>query len=202
MMKTIAWDIDDVLNDLMRSWLHSAWLPGHPGCRVRYEDLRKNPPHEILGTTKAEYLESLDAFRLSAAVAEMLPDDRVLRWFAAHGERCRHVAVTAVPLNAASASAAWVMRHFGRWIRSFQLVPSPRQGQCQIVYDRSKGEAIGRWRQIDIFIDDDDANLASVRGMGIRTLQVPRPWNGCTMRLEEVLDRLTEWTDGANTEMS
>ncbi len=39
-MRTIAWDVDNVLNDLMGTWLSQAWLPAIPivgfamtGCR-------------------------------------------------------------------------------------------------------------------------------------------------------------------------
>ena len=38
-MLTIAWDVDDVLNDLMGAWLKDAWLPAHPECTLAYDDL-------------------------------------------------------------------------------------------------------------------------------------------------------------------
>ena len=44
-MLTLAWDVDDVLNDLMQVWLEEAWLPAHPECNVTYRDLTSNPPH-------------------------------------------------------------------------------------------------------------------------------------------------------------
>ena len=47
-MVTIAWDVDDVLNDLMRHWFKSTWKTTHPECKVIYEDLSENPPRQIL----------------------------------------------------------------------------------------------------------------------------------------------------------
>ena len=106
----------------------------------------------------------------------MQPIPQVLQWFVEHGSRLRHVAVTAVPLSAAHLSAAWVIRHFGRWIRSFHFIPSPREGDLP-PYDRSKGEALRQWGTIDAFIDDNPDNLASAERFGIRTFCFPRPWN-------------------------
>ena len=33
-MLTIAWDVDDVLNNLMEAWLEEAWKPTSPAMRV------------------------------------------------------------------------------------------------------------------------------------------------------------------------
>ena len=33
-MLTIVWDIDDVLNDLMRDWFTESWLPHASGVRA------------------------------------------------------------------------------------------------------------------------------------------------------------------------
>ncbi|MFZ1936939.1 MAG: hypothetical protein WCB27_22580 [Thermoguttaceae bacterium] len=190
-MKTIAWDVDDVLNDCMRTWFERTWLPAHPGCAVGYEQLVENPPSSVLGCTKAEYLESLDEFRQSEAARQMEPVPQVLQWFTEHGSRMRHVAVSAVPLAAAHLSAAWVIRHFGLWIRSFHFIPSPREGNPTPVYDRSKGEALRQWGTIDAFIDDNRDNLASAERFGIRTFCFPRPWNRETVSLAGILHELT-----------
>ena len=37
-MKTIVWDVDDVLNDLMRDWLTQWWMPAHPETKIDYEN--------------------------------------------------------------------------------------------------------------------------------------------------------------------
>ena len=100
-MRTIAWDVDDVLNDLMRAWLETAWKPQDPECRVSYDQLIANPPHLVLGITLADYLGSLDAFRLSDRFAKLVPRPEVLAWFRQHGHGFHHLALTAVPLRCA-----------------------------------------------------------------------------------------------------
>ena len=61
-MLTLAWDVDDVLNNLMQVWLEEAWLPVHPECSVTYRELTANPPHREIGASLDEYLASLDDF--------------------------------------------------------------------------------------------------------------------------------------------
>ena len=123
-MLTIVWDVDDVLNNLMRTWFEEAWRPSHPACTVAYDQLRANPPHEVLDVTKSEYLASLDAFRDSGRAAALAPHPAILEWLAAHGHRYRHMALTARPLASAGSAADWVFRHFGNYIRCYGVVPS------------------------------------------------------------------------------
>ena len=190
-MKTIAWDVDDVLNDLMRTWFERCWLPSHPDCPISHNQISENPPHALLGVSKSEYLASLDDFRLSEIAREMVPVPEVLAWFHQHGEHFRHIALTATPLCAAPASAAWVMRHFGRWIRSFHMVPSPRQGEQIPVYDESKEDFLRWWGRVDILVDDNPLNVASAQALGIQAILIPRPWNQSQLTLAEALDVLT-----------
>jgi hypothetical protein len=177
-MLTIAWDVDDVLNDLMRVWLERAWLPEHSGCRAAYEDLRANPPHELLGIRLEEYLASLDAFRRTHYLEELAPRPEVLAWFERHGGAFRHMALTATPLACAPISAAWVLRHFGKWIRSFHFVPSARAGETIPTYDRGKQDFLSWWGQPAVLVDDQPANVEAVRRAGGRAILTPRPWNG------------------------
>jgi hypothetical protein len=118
-MITIAWDIDDVLNNLTEEWL--ATQPAPPP----FLSLTCNPPAELLGLSRAQYLESLDHFR-ATRYAGMRPNTRILEWFKLHGHLARHVALSAVPRTFAPVSASWVLNYFGDWIRSFSFVPSPR----------------------------------------------------------------------------
>ncbi len=191
-MLTIAWDVDDVLNDLMRVWLEEKWLPEHPGCALRYGDIVKNPPHEILGISLESYLASLDAFRLSIDFMQMPPVKEVRDWFSASGHLFRHVAVTAVPMKAAHVSAAWVMRHFGPWIRTFHVVPSPREGEQVFQYDQDKAAFLKWIGKIDLSIDDAEANLSQCQQAGIRGLAFPRPWNRNVTTITQTLDSLTD----------
>src|SRR5262245_50873043 len=122
--KTIAWDVDDVLNDLMGAWVAAFCHTQGRECPGT-SDLTANPPHELLGIALSDYLADLDRFRRTA-YGTLTPVPEMLAWFERFGADYRHLAVTAVPLCAAPASAAWVLRHFGRWIRTFHVVPSLR----------------------------------------------------------------------------
>jgi hypothetical protein len=188
-MLTIAWDVDDVLNDLMRIWLREEWLPEHPQCRVCYEDLRANPPQSVLGASLEEYLASLDHFRRSR-YAEIEPLAEAAAWFEGYGHAYRHIALTAAPLHAGPVSAAWVLRHYGRWIRSFHFVPSPRPGEALPEYDRSKREFLDWWGKADIVVDDMPANVEAAREIGIRAILMPRPWNGNSATLADAFREL------------
>lgn len=191
-MQTIVWDVDDVLNDLMRSWFETFWLPSHPDCSSRYEDILENPPHRLLEVSLGEYLASLDAFRLSGAAEQLLPVPEVLAWFRQYGERFRHIALTATPLRTAPVSAVWVTHRFGRWIRSFNFVPSIREGECIPMYDKTKSDYLSWWGRADILVDDSAVNVDAARVLGIRGVLMPRPWNQSRLTIAETLESLTE----------
>jgi hypothetical protein len=190
-MQTIVWDVDDVLNDLMREWYAAKWLPEHPQCPVRYEELEQNPPHELLNASLQEYLASLDAFRLSEQGRSLSPDRTVVQWFEREGSRYRHVALTATPIVNAPHAASWVFRHFGRWIRTFAYVPSSRPGDPVNAYDRSKGEFLSWWGRADILIDDNLQHTSAAAELGISTYLVPRPWNDAGGSLADILAKLS-----------
>jgi phosphoglycolate phosphatase-like HAD superfamily hydrolase len=189
-METIAWDVDDVLNDLMRVWYEQAWLPSHPKCALRYETLAENPPHRLLGVSVDDYLASLDEFRLSDAGRRLAPVPEVLEWFRRHGHKFRHVALTATPLKAAPDSAAWVLRHYGNWIRSFHFVPSPRKELDAVAYDGSKADFMWWWGKADILIDDSPLDVEAAKRIGLRGLLMPRPWNESRISVLDFLDSL------------
>jgi hypothetical protein len=176
-MQTLAWDIDDVLNDLMRVWLDTWWKPAHSGCHVEYEQLNENPPHRLLKTSLPEYLDSLDAFRLSEHYPRLAPRAELTTWFEKHGASYRHLALTAVPLRCAAVSAAWLLRHFGRWIRSFHVIPSPRSDERIPAYDESKEAFLRLARGIDALIDDNPGHIQGAKKAGVRGLLFPCPWN-------------------------
>jgi len=176
-MKTIAWDVDDTLNGLMRLWLEKSFLPRNKRCSVVYAGLTANPPHKILGLSLAAYQRAYDAFRLSGCYDALLPRKEVAAWFRRHGAKYRHIAVTAVPLPAAHKSAGWVYRHFGCWIRTFHVVPTPRAGQVLPRYDATKADFIRSIGGCDIFIDDNPENIRQVKATGAGCLLVPAPWN-------------------------
>ncbi len=189
-MQVIVWDIDDVLNDLMRSWFETFWLPSHPDCPFRYEGILENPPHRLLGASLDEYLTSLDAFRLSGVAEQLPPVPEALAWFRQYGDRFRHMALTAAPLRAAPISAAWVTNHFGRWVRSFHFVPSEREGECIPMYDKAKSDYLSWWGKADILVDDSAVNVDAARAIGIRGVLMPRPWNQNRLTIAETFESL------------
>ena len=191
-MLTVAWDVDDVLNDLMRSWLERGWKRIHPDCAISYEDLRENPPHRLLSCSMEEYLQSLDAFRLSEG-DQLRPHSTVMQWFQSHGGRCQHIALTSVPVRCAPVSAAWVMRHFGQWIRSFHFVPSSRNGDDSPAYDTSKASFLSRSHAADVLVDDNEGNLRDVSALGLKVIPMPAPWNSVSGSMEDALAGLTEF---------
>ncbi|HAH30713.1 MAG TPA: hypothetical protein DCL44_00180 [Elusimicrobia bacterium] len=189
-VRTIVWDVDDTLNDLMRVWLDEWFLPRNIQVKARYMDIKANPPHKILGINLEDYLSSYDKFRLSGSYAQMPPAGAALRWFKAEGHNYRHIALTAVPLCAAHESAGWVFRHFGRWIRTFHVVPSPRKSAPAPLYEAEKADFIKRLDRCDFFVDDSRRNLAPVARLGVKCVLVPKPWNGAKGTLSEALGKI------------
>jgi FMN phosphatase YigB (HAD superfamily) len=189
-MKTLVWDIDDVLNRLTHDWLEQAWKPAHPECEASYADLLANPPHRALAIPLETFLESLDIFRAGPAGRNLRPVPETLLWFEQHGHRYRHLALTARPLASAPEAAEWVLRHYGRWIRGFGFVPSPRPQDAFPVYHTTKADWL-RWIGIgDMLIDDSPSNLAGACEAGLATRLVPQPWNTATGTLNDLLESL------------
>ena len=189
-MKTIVWDVDDVLNNLMREWLDGFWLPQHPDCKVTYEQIRENPPHQVLNIPMEKYLASIDAFR-SAAGSELSPAPSAMDWFRTHGHKARHAVLTAVPLRAADIWAGWVIKHFGQWVRSFNFVPSFREAESLPTYDHTKGEFLKWWSAGHVLVDDNVASIEGAKALGIATVLVPQPWNRASGSLKSSLEELT-----------
>lgn len=175
-MKTICWDIDDVLNNLMEEWLLSYNL--NWGKLIKYEDLKKNPPHEILNVPKEKYLKSLDAFRFFHYL-ELKPNQKVLEWFYQYGENYNHIALTSTPLNSAHLSAHWLTYHFGKWIRQFVFIPSKREGEYCYPYFDTKGEWLDWFNKVDYSIDDNTENIVQAKkyNLKLNCFCVKQPWN-------------------------
>jgi hypothetical protein len=191
-MKTIVWDVDDVLNDLMGAWFEDYAASICPDRFITYDRLTNNPPHALLGISHAEYLASLDKFRLSGMAEEMPPVAKIFEWFCRYGDSAHNVALTAAPLSASPVSAQWVMRHFGRWIRSFNVIPSVRPGTEAAQYHMSKSDFLGWWGKADILVDDSEENIAGALSLGMDAVLVPRPWNQSGQTMNEALEELTE----------
>ena len=173
--KTIIWDIDDVINNLMEEWFESEWLYNNPKSNLKYTDLKLNPPHTILGITKEDYLISLDKFRLES-FHNLKPNPLIMEWFKENGSLYRHVALTSVPLSCADISANWLFNNFGTWFRSFNIIPSFRINDPVNLYDNSKAEYINWLDKGDFFIDDNQENMKGISSK-IKTYLFPQPWN-------------------------
>ncbi len=189
--QTIVWDLDDVLNTLTESWLDSAWHVEHPEAKISYVELRSNPPVQELQATREEYLKSLDAFRLSPAAQNMRPNPLVLAWFERAGDQFHHHVLTARPLHCVPGAAAWVFTHFGRWVRHFHFVPSPRAGTALPAYDTTKAALLDRIVPADIFVDDLTENISAAAARGIRTFLFPQPWNRSVLAVDHILAELS-----------
>lgn len=198
---TIVWDVDDVLNDLMRRWLEDGWRAARPSCTTTWEQISENPPHRLLGTSLDTYLDSLDEYRLRTA-AGLEPDPQVLEWFERHGAAYRHIALTAVPLSAAHVSAGWVMRHFGRWVRAFAVAPSVRPESGAAPGEMSKADVVSWLGGAELFIDDNPTHVAAARAAGATAVLVPRPWNGAPGTTASALEALTDAARAAATSHS
>lgn len=189
-MLTIAWDVDDVLNDLMRVWFEEYWIPSQNKPVLSYEDISQNPPHKVLGISRNEYLSSLDKYRLSDSALGMKPNAEILSWLQVHGSKYKHLALTATPLKAAHMSAFWVTKHFGQWIRSFNFVPSPREDDNFPAYHQDKAEFLNWIKTVDVFIDDNEENIAAAEALGIRGILISRPWNSGGYSIKQALGML------------
>jgi hypothetical protein len=190
-MVTIFWDVDDVLNDLMRAWFVEAWKPARPECTLSYSDITENPPDRVLGVGRAEYLDSLDAYRASDRIRDLRPNTDILQWLRESGHRYRHAALTARPLASAPSAAEWLFRNFGGWLRSFCLVPSRPPADVP-VYDRDKGDFLQWFAKPGVLIDDTEENTRAAERLGLRTILYPQPWNHSTLTVPETLARLSQ----------
>jgi hypothetical protein len=188
-MKTIIWDIDDVLNDSTRTWLEKCWLPTHPECTIKFEDLTENPPHRLLGIPKEEYLASLDAFRLSPQAQAMVPDQQLIDWFINNGYRFRHIALTARSRKTVSTAIDWMLRYFGEWFQTFSFIPAARSGESQGHPDNHKTDFLSWLGRAYYFIDDNTENVNAARQLGITAFLSACPWNCGGLSLGTILEK-------------
>jgi len=187
-MKTIVWDIDDVLNDCMKTWLESFWLPAHPDCSLTYNTIIENPPYRILGVKKEEYLDSLDKFRVSPLAQTMIPDSKLLNWFKKDGWQFRHIALTARPRKTVSSAIVWMLQHFSEWFQTFSFIPAERCGELSGHPDREKSDFLLWLNKVDYFIDDNPENVMAANKIGIKAFLVARPWNNGGLPMEDILE--------------
>ncbi|MFB3776909.1 MAG: hypothetical protein ACE141_04835 [Bryobacteraceae bacterium] len=194
-MITIAWDMDDVLNNLMWAWFQGEWRPTHPDCGLQYRDLTENPPHRILGIEPGEFLEMIDAYRASDKAADLVPNREILDWLAGCGSRCLHVVVTARPIGSLPQMSHWLFRHFGCYVRALGVVPV-RLKPGEAAYHRGKGEFLKWFGRVDAMVDDSEDNLRSAEASGVRGILFPQPWNRSRASVSDTLGFLSDLVTG------
>lgn len=192
-MKTIIWDIDDVLNDLMHQWFNNYKF-SHNLCIVdNYEEIIDNPPYELFNISKDNYLHSLDIFR-KQNFKLLKPKKEILDWFEQYGSITENIVLTATPISCVSYSAEWLFRYFGEWIISFHFIPSYRNNSYETIYYKNKGELIKSLNKKDIiFIEDNEKNIREAKKLNpdIKTFCVKQPWN-TGRKVKDILEELTE----------
>jgi len=191
----ILWDVDDVLNQLMGEWLY-FWHQKQQGKTNTNEfaEITQNPPHQILGISIAEYLESLDEFRNSNFGRNLSPNPKVLNWFEEFGDEYVHFALTARPKDTMPTQAAWVYEHFGRWIHSVVSVNPSRPGpECPVHRVFSNKASFVQWLDKPmVLIDDSEENIRTAKEHCQTVLLFPQPWNSSNQTAEEVLLELNQ----------
>ena len=190
-MKTIIWDVDDVLNDLMYSWFQEHRDLYNPDSTLKYQDITQNPPHEILGITINEYLSSLDSFRNSEKGRNLRPTQQILDWFRKDGAKFRHVALTARPKQTIPVLADWILHHFGDWIRTLSFIPVNREGEKLPIYDECKADFLKWLGKGDYFIDDSAENVKAAEEISITSFLFPQPWNNGRLTVEQIIGKIS-----------
>ena len=189
-MLTIAWDVDDVLNNLMKTWLE--YYCQKITSQFSYTDIKVNPPNELLNISLDKYLTSLDNFRMSDNAISMEPNAEVLEWMEQNGATFKHIALSATSQATARNGAFWVMKHFGKWINSYNIVPSYRTGETFLKQNETKKDFLQWIKVVDILIDDNEKNIEQAKELGIKCFLVSRPWNKDGMKMSEILVELNK----------
>jgi len=183
----IVWDVDDVLNCLMESWL-DYWNKKN-NSNVCYNEIKNNPPNKILGISKKLYLSNLDEFRNSEAGKNVKVNSIIKSWFKKNGNRFINIACTARPIHTMYNQSYWIYKNFGKWIHSICVADPARDTKANINYI-SKAEYISLISRPVLFIDDSEENINSVSESGADTLVYPQPWNKNDLTIEEFLNKL------------
>lgn len=190
-MKTIVWDIDDVLNELMLCWFQYFCEIRQDIIPIGFDDLKKNPPCNILDISLDEYLTSLDNFRASENSRNMTPNNKIITWFHEYGHKYRHIALTSRSRKTISVLAEWLFRFYGDWIRTISFIPSERSGENLPVYDSSKAEFLKWLDKVDLFIDDSEENILDAKRAGVNAVLFPRPWNSSALTVDKLLHQVS-----------
>ena len=185
----IVWDADDVLNRLMFSWL-DYWNTIN-NTNASYSELSQNPPDSIIGISRKEYIDSLDGFRNSESGKKVLTNDIVKNWFENHGNKFKHVACTARPIETMPNQAWWIYYNYGKWIHTVHAAKTVRD-LMDNHHPATKADFISWMNKEVLFIDDSEENVNAVSETGSETMLYPQPWNSSKHSEEEFIAKLNE----------
>lgn len=192
-MLTIAWDVDDVLNNLMQAWLED--FCEQKNIEFEYENIVTNPPHELLGISLAEYHTSLDEFRKSKKALYLNPNPQIIEWMEKNQNKFKHITLSGTSTETAKYGAFWVMKNFSKWINSYNIVPSYRAGENFVRQNETKKDFLQWMNVVDILIEDNQKNYEDAKSLGIKSFLVARPWNKGGQSIEEILKELNKLND-------
>jgi FMN phosphatase YigB (HAD superfamily) len=197
-LKTIVWDVDDVLNELMYHWFEECYKNEHADLTLTFNELVKNPPHDILRISKEDYLSSLDTYRISEKGRNLAPNKDILDWFYINGSEYRHIALTSRSRKTIPILSEWVFRHYGDWIRTLSFIPAKRPLENVPVYDVKKADFLVWLEKVDLYIDDMEENIKAAKKVGINSLLYPRPWNSSSLTVKQFFKKVSILLKGAN----
>lgn len=189
-MLTIAWDVDDVLNNLMQAWLED--FCEQKNIEFQYENIVTNPPNELLNISLAEYHTSLDEFRKSKKALYLEPNPQILNWMEKNEGKYKHISLSATSSETAKYGAFWVMKNFSKWINSYNIVPSYRTGENFVRQNETKKDFLQWMNVVDILVEDNQKNYEDAKSLGIKSFLVTRPWNKGGQSIEEILEELNK----------
>jgi hypothetical protein len=188
----IVWDIDSVLNNFEEEWfLYYKSINHEKYKNLFFNDIVDNPPHNILGITKEEYLESLNYFR-KYCMHTVKPNMSVLDWLNVYGSKINSSVLTSALYPSLEESAYWLFSNYKRYIRSYTVIPSYINKENAIIYDETKLDFLKKTRNVDIFIDDNEKTINSVKEFlpHIKVFCPKQPWNN-GVKIETILNDLT-----------
>lgn len=177
-MKTICWDVDNVLNNLIEEWLiYYKYVNLGKYDHIKFNQLLHYNLYNSLNITEKEFIESLDYFTINY-YKTLKPNKVILNWFTLYGHLTHNIVLTAFPLRYIEISAQWVLKYYGQWIRSYAFTPLEIR-EDTIIYDKTKSDYINRMGNIDIFIEDSEKNI--LNSQATNNLILKRPWNNSEM---------------------
>ncbi len=166
----MAWDVDDVLNDLSAAWA------SHEG--LDWKSARGGSPKEMassLGIPEDEYLASLDRFRREE-YRFLSPNPFIRDWLSQAAGSVRSVAITRTPIRTAGQVSRWVFETYGHLIQGYFVALSPRREDPVNTTYESKADVVRRIVGVVALVDDQPANFSDLP-VTCAALEYPRAWN-------------------------